>query len=450
MREKIAIVIMSVSFLAAVGLGGAVVAKVGDSNTVATTVQGRTITAPSASAVGGTAATAGTQGTAGRTISSGTSAGGTPNLSTTSVGVEKGVITVGGIYDETGPVDSTVERDTVRAYFNKINDSGGVNGYKFRLIDCDSAYDPTRAHQCSQRLLSQGVLAFVGNNSVSGEQAETQYLNNQGVPIIGGLGVDSEFNLPLSYPVVASFVTDGTMTGAHSAELAKARGGVGIHPGVVLADLNFIAPARAALLKSLHEHGIQETSVNMVDISKPDYTDIVVKLRNEGADSILAGLDPFSYARFFQALTRANWHPPFGGLGLDKSNAQKEYGAAVYGAESITSVIEPQDHRDYPPVKDYIETVRKYYPNQVEALDYFSEGVWIAAKVFVEAVRRIGDKPVNRRSLVDSLNGLKNLETGLTVPLSYSPGPKHDPNRCLQYIRNENGTWTTYSGWKCI
>jgi len=55
------------------------------------------------------------------------------------------VITVGGIYDETGPVDATVERDAVRSYFNLVNAQGGVNGHKLQLIDCDSKYDPSSA-----------------------------------------------------------------------------------------------------------------------------------------------------------------------------------------------------------------------------------------------------------------------------------------------------------------
>ena len=58
-----------------------------------------------------------------------------------------GVITVGGIYDETGPIDATVERDTVRSYFDLVNSQGGVNGYKLQLIDCDSKYDPSSAHR---------------------------------------------------------------------------------------------------------------------------------------------------------------------------------------------------------------------------------------------------------------------------------------------------------------
>src|SRR5581483_72667 len=54
-------------------------------------------------------------------------------------GVTSDFITVGGIFDETGPVDATVERDVVRSYFNAVNAAGGVKGRKLRLLDCDSA-----------------------------------------------------------------------------------------------------------------------------------------------------------------------------------------------------------------------------------------------------------------------------------------------------------------------
>jgi hypothetical protein len=53
-------------------------------------------------------------------------------------------------------------------------------------------------------------------------------------------------------------------------------------------------------------------------------------------------------------------------------------------------------------------------------------------------------------SLVTALNGIRNLDTGLTVPLSYSAGASHNPNRCVQWMRNQQGTWHTYSGWNCF
>src|SRR5581483_5037909 len=219
-RERIAIVFMTVSVIATLALGGAVIHELNrkPSTVVANGALGSaTGVAPGAA----TAGSAGSAGSAGQTVAHGANGGAsTPAGQLSSAAVAAGgVITVGGVYDETGPFDATVERDTVKSYFNKVNDAGGVNGHKFQLLDCDSGYDPSRAHQCTQRLLSQGVLAMVGPLSVSGEEPETQFLNSQGVPMIGGLGVPSEFNVPLSWQVTASLTRYGTAMGTHAKDL---------------------------------------------------------------------------------------------------------------------------------------------------------------------------------------------------------------------------------------
>ncbi|MBV8982294.1 MAG: ABC transporter substrate-binding protein [Acidimicrobiia bacterium] len=455
-RERIAIVFMTVSVIATLALGGAVIHELNRKpTTVAANGTSAAATSPEAGAAAdqsasgqaaaGTAGSAGAAGSAGQTVSHGGSAGSAApagQLSNTAV-ASGGVITVGGVYDETGPFDATVERDTVKAYFNKVNDAGGVNGHKLQLLDCDSGYDPSRAHQCTQRLLSQGVLAMVGPLSVSGEEPETQFLNSQGVPMIGGLGVPSEFNVPLSWQVTASLTRYGTAMGTHAKDLGiKA-------PEVLIINANFIAPVKDAILAGLHAQGIKEKGVDIVDATKPDYTDIALKTSSEGADSIIAGLDPFSYARLFQALDRQNFHPKLLGLGLDKASANKSYGAAANNAESLTPLLEPWDHHNDPGVADYEGTVRKYFPNQVAALDVYSEGDWVAAELFVEAVKRIGNAPVTRQSLATALNAVSNFNSGLTVPLSYGAGP-HDPNHCFQWIKNQGGNWSTYSGWNCF
>ncbi len=113
-------------------------------------------------------------------------------------------------------------------------------------------------------------------------------------------------------------------------------------------------------------------------------------------------------------------------------------------------MLEPADHMNQPGVKEYYDAVRRYFPNQVDPLDVYTEGDWVAAELFVDAIRKIGSNPINRKTLVDALNNVKNFDTkGLTVPLSYSAGSSHDPNKCFQFIHKISGTWTTYSGWKC-
>jgi ABC-type branched-subunit amino acid transport system substrate-binding protein len=361
-----------------------------------------------------------------------------------------GVITVGGIYDETGPIDATVERDTVRSYFNLVNAHGGVNGHKLQLLDCDSKYDPSSAHQCAQKLISEGVLAIVGWLSLSGEQNETNYLTQQGVPIIGGLGVPSEYSSPLSYPTTPSLVTAGTALGTRAGQIGLKK------PGVIFLNANFIQPVETSFLAAMKQKGITPVDVEQVDATKADYTDIVLKFQAQGAQSVAAFLDPFSYARLFQAMERQNFKVPVLGGGLDKASANAQYDSgcgsscAVFGAESATPVLEFLDHSTTPAVAQYLSAVHTYYPGQYGALDTYSAYQWLAAEVFVQAIKNIGNGPVTRQSLVDSLNGIKNFDDGgLTPQFSYSSG-NHDPLHCYQWIHNTSGRWSTTSGWNCF
>jgi branched-chain amino acid transport system substrate-binding protein len=494
MRERVAIVFMTVNVLATLAFGGAIAYDFSHRHGASTeqpasaAVAGQAYTAPASGSSGGavtpsSGATSGTpapsssgsapaaqqvasSGTAptghaaaGGTKSSGAKTGGaapsssaaTSNTQSPQQGVNHGVITVGGIYDETGPIDATVERDTVRSYFNMVNQGGGVNGYKFQLIDCDSKYDPSSAHQCAQKLISQGVLAIVGWLSLSGEQNETAYLSQQGVPIIGGLGVPSEFQSPLSYPTTPSLVTDGTALGTHAGQIGLKK------PGVIFLNANFIQPVEQSFLSAMQRQGISPVDVETVDATKADYTDIVLKFQTSGAQSVAAFLDPFSYARLFQAMERQNFHVPLLGGGLDKASANRQYEAGcgsacvVNGADSATPVLEFLDHTSTPAIAQYLNAVHTYYPGQFQALDSYTTYQWLAAEVFVQAVKSIGNSPVTRQSLVNALNSMKNFDDGgITTPISYSPGNGHDPLHCLQWLHNYNGQWRTTSGWNCF
>src|SRR5579862_4371572 len=481
MRERVAIVFMTLSVVATLGLGGAVAYQFAQGGTTTTSVpvtgsvegQSHTTAAPSTPATGtkSSSPTTGSSapssgsassGSASPSSGSGSGSGGKTSKpaasSTTSSsskssaqqGVNRGVITVGGIYDETGPIDATVERDTVRSYFDLVNSQGGVDGYKFQLIDCDSKYDPSAAHQCSQKLISQGVLAIVGWLSLSGEQTETPYLTQQGVPIIGGLGVPAEYQSPLSFPTTPSLVTDGTALGTRACQVGLKS------PGVIFLNANFIAPVEQSFLDAMKKCGISPVDTETVDATKADYTDVVLKFQADGAQSVAAFVDPFSYARLFQAMERQNWHPPLLGGGLDKASANQQYDSgcgtscAVFGAYSATPRLEYLDHQSTPAASEYLATMNKSYPSQYPAFGTYKTYQCLAAEASLKTIKDIGSNPVNRQSLVAALDGLKNFsDGGLTEPITYGSGD-HDPLHCLQWIHNDNGSWKTISGWNCF
>jgi ABC-type branched-subunit amino acid transport system substrate-binding protein len=378
-------------------------------------------------------------------------------------GVSGGTITIGGFFDVTGPVDSSVERDTVRAYIQAVNASGGINGRQVQYVWCDSKYDASSAHSCAQYLISQNVLAVVGLTAPLGENNEIRTLTSAGIPVIGGLGTPAEYSDPLSFPVSANFYRYGTAI----ADEARA---LGVHhPAVVvLGDVPWVHPVEANLLNRLAADGIGYTDVEEVSATQANYTGTVFNLQHShhgpsggGAqpssscsvgqagcpDYVIAALDPFSYHRLFDAMEAANWYPGVLGAGLDKFNVQKSYDGELRNAHSLVPFLSPYDHQGNPTVRQYLGTVQHFYPGQFQALDIYAQHAWTAAMVFVEAARRAG-KNLSRDSLVQALNGLQNFQTGWSVPLSYGSGA-HDPNRCFTYTAAGSGGWHTTSGWVC-
>jgi ABC-type branched-subunit amino acid transport system substrate-binding protein len=381
-------------------------------------------------------------------------------------GVSGGTITIGGFFDITGPVDSSVERDTVRAYMQAVNASGGINGRQVQYVWCDSKYDASSAHSCAQYLISQNVLAVVGITAPLGENNEIQTLTHNpggGIPVIGGLGTPAEYSDPLSFPVSANFYRYGTAI----ADEAKS---LGVHhPAVVvLGDVPWVHPVEANLLNRLAADGIGYTDVEEVSATQANYTGTVFNLQHshhgpsgggaqpssscspgqaECPDYVIAALDPFSYHRLFDAMEAANWYPGVLGAGLDKFSVQKSYDGELRKAHSLVPFLSPYDHQGNPTVRQYLGAVSHFYPGQFQALDIYTQHAWTAAMVFVEAARRAG-KNLTRDSLVQALNGLQNFQTGWSVPLSYGSGA-HDPNHCFTYTANNGSGWRTTSGWIC-
>jgi ABC-type branched-subunit amino acid transport system substrate-binding protein len=449
MRERVAVALLA---------GAVVIASVLGVMTVLAFTQGGVGPLGTQGDVAGTTQTSTSGGGGSAPIS-----GGTGSSNQSQSGVSAGSITIGGFFDITGPIDSSVERDTVRAYMQLVNQSGGINGRQVQYVWCDSKYDASATHACAQYLISQHVLAVVGLTAPLGENNEIATLTNAGIPVIGGLGTPAEYSSSLSYPVSTSFYRYGTAI----ADEAKALGAK--HPAVVvLGDVPWVKPVEANLLNRLAQDGIAYTDVEEVSATQANYTTTVFALqhgnRNNGSgreqacataasgcpDFLIAALDPFSYHRLFDAMEAAGWYPHILGTGLDKFNVQRSYDKEIHGAYSLVPFLSPYDHQGNATVRQYLGAVEHFYPGQFQALDIYTQHAWTAAMVFVAAARAAGSN-LTQASLIQQLNSIHDFNTGWSTPLSYGSGA-HDPNHCFTYTmdRSPSGTWSTMpGGWVC-
>lgn len=81
-------------------------------------------------------------------------------------GVSSAEITLGTIQDLSGPIAAygKAVRNGMQLRFEELNEQGGLNGRKVRLLVEDSAYDPKKAVLAGQKLISQDkVFAIVGH-----------------------------------------------------------------------------------------------------------------------------------------------------------------------------------------------------------------------------------------------------------------------------------------------
>ena len=83
-----------------------------------------------------------------------------------SQGVSKDTINVGSIQDLSGPLAGFGKqiRSGMQLRVDELNEQGGVNGRRIKLMIEDSGYDPKRAVLAAQKLVNQDkIFAMIGS-----------------------------------------------------------------------------------------------------------------------------------------------------------------------------------------------------------------------------------------------------------------------------------------------
>jgi len=101
-------------------------------------------------------------------------------------GVSKDEILIGSIQDLSGPIAGFGKqvRNGMLLRVDEINEQGGINGRKLKLLVEDSAYDPKKAVLAAQKLVNQdkifimiGHIGTAQNNAAMPVQFEKNVIN---------------------------------------------------------------------------------------------------------------------------------------------------------------------------------------------------------------------------------------------------------------------------------
>jgi branched-chain amino acid transport system substrate-binding protein len=303
------------------------------------------------------------------------------------------------------------------AYIDMVNEQGGINGRKLRLVDYDDSYDPEKAPGCFARLQKDQVFAagfFVGTPTAA---KYVPLAEENKVPVVGLFTGAQLLYEPFRHYVInirASYFDETREQVDHLWDLGMKRIAV-IHP-----DDAFGAAVLDGVKKALAKHN----SAPAADESfrrqtlEVDHAIDVVRSKNPQA-VVLVG----PYAPVAEIVKRAharNWRPQFltvSFVGTDE--LIKQAGADAEGM-IITQVVPPYYLTDLPTVALYRRVLSQHFPNSQPT--FVSLEGFVDAMVLVEGLKRAG-KDLTREKFIRGVESIHNFDIGLGTTLKLNYGP---------------------------
>ncbi len=334
----------------------------------------------------------------------------------------------------------------VTAYINSVNDAGGVNGRKIKVIFYNDNYDPLPCVQNTQKLINEdkvfALTSYVGTpTSVKAQPVWT----NAKVPAVGfftgaeGLRVPfNRYNIHIraSYYQEAAAIVDALVKNLNLKKIA-----------VFYQYDAFGEAVKKGTEIALEKHGLapvaygsfERGTLNIEDGLKP-----IVDAQPEAVVMVgtYAPLAKFVKEAKKAGLAKTIFHTvSFVGpealakeLGTESSNVVVTQVMPPYGASSLAIVTE------------YLEALAKYFPNDTP--NFVSLEGFANAHVVVEGLKRAG-KDLTRESFIDAIESIKPGQVGTGLGFNYGPND-HVGLEKVYITQIKDGKFVEVEDWKSL
>jgi len=331
------------------------------------------------------------------------------------------------------------------AYFQMINDQGGVHGRKIKFISVDSGSDTEKSIALAHQLVEQDqVLLTAGNWGTPANLAIRSYMNEHQVPQLFVAATESAFDDPSHYPWTMGFQPNKRTEGLVYAKYVREN-----RPGAKIAIL--YSSDGEEWLQGIRDGLGEKSSAKIVKEASFDYSDAealdaqIAALKDSGADVFMN----LAVGRFAtRAIRKAydiGWHPlqfiPNASLSiaafLEPAGLTKSEGI-ITNARS-KSWLRPQSKND-PAVRAFLEWMRKYDPDANVRDANIVYGYQVAQTV-VEVLKKCGDD-LTRANVMKQAASL-DLELGMLRPgiRVTTSATDYQPIKQLFLIRFDGKDW---------
>lgn len=365
-----------------------------------------------------------------------------------STGVTDDTIKIGGHYPLTGvaaPGYSEIPGGA-KAYYDYVNEQGGVNGRKIEFVVKDDAYNPTNTSNVTNELvLKDEVFGMVGGLGTPTHGAVIDFLNDEKVPdMMVSSGSRKWGETPEDYPMTfgwqPDYVIEGKVLGQYIAENKP-----DAKVGLFLQDDDLGADGEAGLRQYIDDQIVETVKYT------PGNTDVAPQISKlQAADvDVVVGFNVPSYTALSQlASLRTGFEPEWiytnvgsdpalvGSLLDNFSDGKVDDGASLLDDVVTTEYMPGVDAPDDPWVKLW-QKVWDEHGEKGELTNYRVYGM-AQAYTFVQALQAAGED-LTRGGVVDALEQVGgDLEGPGFGPFRYSED-SHLGLSGLQVVKLEGG-----------
>jgi len=356
-------------------------------------------------------------------------------------------IRIGNLMPYTGPLaEFSAIGKAELAYFDVINDRGGINGRKLRFISHDDNSDPTVALDLTRGLVERdNVLLMFGSFGTPGNLAVRSFLNERKVPQLFVASGNEEFGDPKAVPWTMGWQPSFRAQGRIYANYIQA-----FYPQRKIVVLWQNDQFGRELFKGINEGLGNLTQMILVDIAfeiSDAYLETHVSiLKRSGAEIFVFAGVPTTASQVIRLTADLQWHPVFilgdaaASIGTTLSPAGREHATGVISASFLKDPGDPA-WKDDPAMKEWLSFMDKYYPKGDKASSAALYG-YAAAETLVQVLKQCGDD-LSRENVMRQAAALKDYEPSVVLPgIKVNTDPTNfRPIKQMRLVQFDGRTW---------
>ncbi len=330
-------------------------------------------------------------------------------------------------------------------FFKSINEQGGINGRKIKLLSLDDQMTPPQTVDRVRRLVEQDQVLLLFGVLGPGALSILNYVDKKKVPFLFPSAAAGKFHLPKKHPWTMGWVPSFEFEGRMFARYILKN-----HPNAkigILWEDNDIGREERAGFKA--ELGAKAKTMIVGDesylLTDPTVHSQIISLKAAGADTVISIVTPKFAAQAIRKIHDLGWRPvhimTYAGTAistLEAAGLEKSKGLiSAYFAKTVTDPVMRNDAD----VKEYHAWKSKHYP-EGDVNDGCIDYGYVQAHLLLQVLKQCGDD-LTRENVMRQAQNLRDVHLPLLVAgITVNTNPTdYRPIESMQFQRFDGSQW---------